>query len=114
MSQDSISQGIQEVQEIILRRGSYPMSITANKQQQIDTLAHGLKLTPFIDYKISSDGGTTFWPPAQFQTIDSLIYAQAFTDNNNIYFSYHYSGTPANPVLSLVFQYKLFITEATK
>lgn len=116
MSQDTVKTGMQEVQEIILGRGKYPMSVPANTQQQLESRAHGIRnKTPFYDYKISNDGGVTFWPPSQFQTIDSLIYVDMFVDDTNIYFSYHYSsGAPANAALSLVFQYKLYVTEATK
>lgn len=111
----TVSEGLQEIEEIVLLRKTYSMSVAANTASQLESQAHPLKLTPFFDYKISSDGGLTFWPPSQFQTLNSLIYAELFVDNNNVYFSYHYSsGSPANAALSLVFQYKLYVTEATK
>jgi hypothetical protein len=116
MSQQTTSEGLVELQEIVLFRGTYAMSVPANTQQQLESRAHNLKLTPFYDYKISNDGGTTFWPPSQFQTLSGgLIYVDMFVDNTTLYFSYHYSsGAPANAALSLLFQFKLFVTEATK
>lgn len=110
----SVKLGLTEVQEIVLARSRYSMNVPASTANQFQSVAHNLNLTPFIDYMISADGGATFYDPTQFQTIDSLIYVDAFCDNVNINFSYHYSsGSPANPALSLVFKFRLFVTEAT-
>lgn len=105
-------EGLREVNEILLFSGTKSITIPPSTQEQIETFQHGLGVTPYVDYQISLDGGTTYLPPynGEFGN-DNRRDMFLYTDGTNLYFHYLYSTTPIATAVSYTINYKLYVTE---
>ncbi len=108
------SSGLVEVQEQILAKSTYSMVFPANTASQLESITHPFGLTPLIDYKISVDGGTTFFSPTSYREVGvTFSIISCYADDSYIYFSVNNNGS--NPALNseynIVYQYRAYVTE---
>lgn len=114
---DTYSTGLIEVQELLLKRAKYTMTIPISTYQQTDRIVHALNVVPFFDYQFSVDGGITFVPPHVIYPSQSpfVEFVQLYIDQTYVYFNWTSSfGTTSATPLTIIIDFKLYATEATK
>lgn len=110
MPTQTLKQNFEEVQEItILENGQLITSLDKLVgSERLLSVAHNFNVPLFFDYKISVDGGTTFWSPEQILTVSSGEYFRMFTSDGFLYFDYYGGGTSSQ----CIWKYRLYVIEA--
>lgn len=117
MSSNTFQDGFVEAEEIVLAKNTTTLSVPASTQEKEVIVPHNLGITPFFDYKISPDGGVTYYPPANLPTFEGnpSTTIQCYTDETDLHIVYTYRDSPP-PASSRSFliDWKLYVTESTR
>jgi hypothetical protein len=112
MNLSTIKQSWQEVDEIILQEtGELVTSLDkVIGSERLLSIAHSFGRPVFFDYKISLDGGTTFYPPFEVPHINSHDHLRMFADDQFLYFDYYNNG--GGTATQVTWRYKIYVIEA--
>lgn len=112
MSVDTLKEIWQEIDEITLvENGQQVTSLDkVVGSERLLSVAHNFKRPLFFDYKISLDGGTTFWPPHQVVSTNPNEYFRMFADDQFLYFDYYNNG--GGTATQCIWRYRLYVVEA--
>lgn len=101
----------QEIQEItVLENGLLISSL--DKLIGVERLLaypHPFGRPVLFDYKISLDGGVTYYPPHNIPSINAGDHIRMFTDDGFIYFDYYNAG--GGSATQITFRYRLYVVE---
>lgn len=100
------------IAEQTLITGTHEMTVTAGQAEFSESVPHPLGKAPFTDFKVSVDGGVTFFPVYGDLTegdLDTALVAfYMYADKDNIYFHY-LNESGATPAVEAIFQYRLWV-----
>ncbi len=111
MTVNTIKQTFEEVDEItLIETGQLIASLDKIiGSERLLAVAHNLHVPVFFDYKISFDGGVTFYPPHVAPSINANDHCRMFADDSFLYFDYYNAG--GGTATQCTWRYRLFIIE---
>lgn len=111
MTVNTVKESWEEVNEITLT-DSGQLAESLDKvvgSERLLAVAHSLHTPLFFDYKISIDGGVTFYPPHNVPSVNAADHFRMFTDDSFLYFDYYNAG--GGTATSVIYRYRLFVIE---
>lgn len=116
MSIQTYSEGLTEVNFLVMEVGNTSITVSAGTGSKTTTIPHSLKKAPFIEYQLSFDNGVTYISPdrgfsANTTTDPNLHFVSAYADSTNAYFVFGSQSTPI--ALDIKIKYVLLLAEGS-